>query len=405
MRDVSFSYQNALGNVDPSDDKHLGFLMYSTLLPTGYSSTNRTKTYYSATLAAQDGISGIAAQAGSSQKAAEFAQLAYHVREYFRVAKALGAANPKLSIGVYAPPDGEDAEDFSAVVAMQNASGGKCRMIGIFRGPTLTTGLCAALKVKLDALRTAHMPCLALYQIDMAYNAPFSTLPDLSEVGVERMIHPLLGSDGAAEGKALTNLYEVSTGALGAILGLYCRTTIGNTAMYVEQGNVATTELDVIEFPNGVMYSDLEVADDGTIPQLIELEEKGYSFLRKYLGVPGTYLNDTLTLALPSSDLDSVENIDLVHHAERRLYALYVRKLGASFKTEEDGTLNTLRISDFIADGNRELAAIATEGKSSGGTLTIDPSQKPSKTTPLEISGTVRALKSAKDIHFTLSLA
>ena len=404
MRDVKFDFADTGGPASTAVDDFVGIIMYSELLPTGFASSDRVKTVYSPQQSVALGISGVIAQAGSSPKAAEFAQLAYQISETYRVAKALGADNPKLTIGIFAPPTGGATQDFAALVSTQQAAGGKCRVIGIYRGPSLTAGLAAAIQVKATALAAAHMETMVLYQQDMADGDAFTDLEDLSTVVAPNLFQPILATDGGGEGKSLSTTYGKPTGALGAVLGLFCRTLVGNTAMYVRQGNIATSELDVIEFPNGVAYSSLAVEDDGSIPDLQLLEDKGYSYLRKYQGVSGTFINDTLVANLSTSELSAFEVVDLINQARRRLYTVYTLELGAGFNREADGKINTTRLSAFKSLGERELAAMATEGKCSpGGSITIDPAQTFTNSR-LEVSGKIRPLKFAKDIHFTLTL-
>ena len=140
------------------------------------------------------------------------------------------------------------------------------------------------------------------------------------------------------------------------------------------------TELDTVAFSNGVAYS---TTADTT---LTSLNNYGYVFLRKLVGITGSYNTPATTSTLPSSDYHFVQNNRTIDKATRGVRADLLPDLSSPITLNSNGTLTDGVIAHFESQAGLSLAQMVRDGELSAYTVTIDPAQNVISTNTLTVA-------------------
>lgn len=280
----------------------------------------------------------------------------YHIAEFFRI-------QPKgyLWVGFYAVPG---AYTFTAeVAALQTAASGKIRQVAVYKdGAAFATADIQALNTALNAQFTAYKPLIGVYAADISGTADVSTLSDCSTL-LSNLVVPAIGQDGNALGAFLFATYGKSITDMGALLGTLALASVHEDIAWVGKFNLSNgTELDVPAFANGVKHTDVSVTEG----LMTALQNKSYNFLRKFVGVTGTFHNESRTAVVASSDYAYAENNRTIQKAVRGVYISLVPALGAPITLKADGTLSDVSIEYFKTLAETNLFQMQRDGEISG---------------------------------------
>ena len=288
--------------------------------------------------------------------------LYYHVKEYFRI-----QPKGKLFIDVEATAD---AVIFSKVTTLQNFALGEIKQLGIYQKTSaFATGQIATLQAILDALETNHKTISSVvYMPDFSSVSDLATLSNLKLLSGKN-VSVCIGQDGDNEGFKLWKATSKSIGCMGTQLGAISLAKVNESIAWVGKFNLAATELDVLAFANGTAYT---AVSDGSI---VNTENFGYNFVKKYIGIVGSYFTRPNTCIAATSDYTYVYNNRTIDKAIRSLRTFLLPSLASPLVVNADGTLSEDTIGYFNSLCDRALEVMQREFELSAFSVTIDPSQ------------------------------
>lgn len=312
----------------------------------------------------------------------------YHVEEYFRV-------QPKgnLYIGIYAV-----SADFAEVTTMQNYSLGTIRQLGVYTQAAYASGTVTLLQTQATANEANHKPLEILYNPDFQGTSDLTTLSSLHTLTAQN-VSVMFGQDGAAKGYKLWKATAKSIGCLGTCLGAISLSKVSDSIAWVGKFNMASTEYDTLNFANGQVYN---VISDGSISNL---DAKGFVFLRKHIGLSGSYFNNPYTAIAITSDYSRINNNRTINKAIRGLRTFLLPALASPIQVNSDGTLTDDVVAYFESLCKRALDVMQRDAEVSAFSVTIDPSQDILSTSTLEISVSIVPIGSADNIEVNVGFA
>lgn len=351
-----------------SGEDHIsGLMAYVTTLPSGFSEIKRIQPCSSIETAENLGI------VSDESAAWEIRVLHYHLSNIYRL-------NPGISlyVGLFAKPTGENYT-FAEISAMQNFTGGKLRQLAVWCGhKELTTADLTALQGIRTSLEEASRPLMILYAPKVSDVTDMETsLAGAGKNGVSVMI----GQDGeglAAElYKDEANTGKASVSGIGVLLGLVSAASVHESVAWVEK---FPTGISLPAFGDGTLLRDMDTA-------LIEsLDTARYLFFITYDGFADTYLNDSHTMDVATSDYAFIENVRTMDKAVRGVRNALLPKLGGSIYVDpETGKLATHEVEYLTLIANQPLEAMQKAGELSGVSVEIDPDQDVLATSEIEI--------------------
>lgn len=294
--------------------------------------------------------------------ASEIAIMHYHVSEFFRI-----QPKGKLYVGIYATAD---ATTFASVTLMQNFAQGEIKQMGIYQKTTaFATSQTTTLQAVLDALETNHKTISSvLYQAEFSGTTDLTTLANTKLLS-NKNVSVCLGQDGDNVGFRLWKATNKSIGCMGTMLGAVALAKVNESIAWVAKFNVASDELDVLAFANGNLYTTIS---DGN---LTNLENFGYNYVKKFVGLVGSYFTKPNTSIALTSDYTYVYNNRVIDKAIRSLRAFLLPSLASPLTVNADGTLSETTIGYFNSLCDRALEVMQRDNELSAFSVVIDPSQ------------------------------
>jgi hypothetical protein len=311
---------------------------------------------------AQAVVSGVA-----SKRAIEY----YHVSEFFRL-----QPQGVLYVGYY------DTYVASNIELMRDFAGGDIRQIGVMNdlSTAWSTGQVTALQTSATTSQTLYKPLSVLYAPEISGTSSLSSLTDLTGLNAKN-VSVIISQDGAGLGYKLYKTTGKSISDLGAKLGAVALSDTNESIAWVGKFNMSNgTELDTVAFSNGVTYS---TTADST---LTNLNNYGYVFLRKLVGITGSYNTPCTTCTLPSSDYHFIQNNRTIDKATRGVRASLLPDLSSPITLNSDGTLTDGTIAHFESQAGLPIAQMVRDGEVSAYSVTVDPAQNVISTNTLTVA-------------------
>jgi len=307
---------------------------------------------------------GTLTQAVVSGVASKQAVWHYHISEFFRL-------QPKgvLYVGFYAVPGG--AYDYAEVTTMQTFADGKIRQIGVYvDSKAFAVGDTTILNTQIvNNCDANHMPLSAIYCGNIAAVSNLTTLTNLNTLANNK-VSVVIGQDGAGLGYFLWIGTGKTIGTLGATLGAVAFGNVADDIAWVSKYNLTDGyELDTPAFGNGSLVKDIAVN------ALETLNNYRYIFIKKFIGIPGTYFNDSHTAIISSSDYAYIENNRTIDKAIRNVYANVLPALNSPIVLNADGTLTNESVAYFQSLAQSPLFQMLRDQEISAQGVTIDPAQ------------------------------
>ena len=346
--------QGGLGRALIGEDHITGLIFFiaNADLPSGFGTSDRIKEVFSIDEAEALGITEGSATTGV---------LWYDVNEYFR-------QQPKgdLYIGLY----DDTSPDLTSIELMQAFANGKIRQIGVHdAGTTFAASATTTLQASVANLNAVDMPLEVIYAADFSGVSNLSTLADLRALSNPN-VSVVLGEDGAGAGAALAVSTSASVTALGAVLGAVSLAAVNENVGWIAKFNFATTtEFEVPAMANGDLVKDLSAS------LLSTLNDRGYIFLRKFVGIAGSYANDSNTCVTAANDFAYIENNRVMNKAIRNVRVGLLPNLNSPILVNEDGTLSEETIAIFKNDADAALDQMLRDNEVSAKAIIIDPAQ------------------------------
>lgn len=304
----------------------------------------------------QNVIAGVA-----SKRAVEW----YHVSEFFRL-------QPKgiLYIAYY--------PTFSAanLPLVRDYASGTIRQIGVNHdfSTAFSTTQVSALQVVADDSQTLYKPLSIIYNPEISGTASLTALLDLTGLD-SKNVSVSIGQDGIAYGYKLWKATAKSIGSLGAVLGAVAASSVSESIAWVGKFNMSDgIELDTLMFGINAAGSNSyynNVADS----VLTSLNNYGYVFLRKLIGITGTYNTPPTTATLNTNDYHFIYSNRTIDKATRGVRASLLPLLSSPIKLNSNGTLTNVTIEYFLSQASINLDNMVRNEELSDFSVSIDSTQ------------------------------
>ena len=319
--------------------------------------------------------------------ASKFAVWHYHISEFFRL-----QPQGVLFVGVFAVPG---SYTFTEITTVQTFANGKIRQIGIFKdSAAFAAGDITAIHNVCAANVAAHKELIALYGADISGVADVSTLADLSQLSAH-YVTAVISQDGGAKGASLFYASGKSVTTLGAALGAVAKAKVSHSIAWVANFNISNgTECDVIAFANGVLFSHSSVTDS----LLTLLQNERYLFLRKFVGIAGSYFNENPASIALNSDYAYITDNRTMQKATRGIYASVLPALNSPITLKSDGTLTDEAIAYFEGLAEGPLNEMVRNAELSGFDVNVNAVQNVLTTGVLTINATLVQIATARNI-------
>jgi hypothetical protein len=304
----------------------------------------------------------------------------YHISEFFRM-----QPGGVLYVGFFAVPGG--AYDFLEITTMQNFANGAIRQIGVMKGSAaaFSSGDFTTMNAVCVANDDAKKPLSSLYAADLSGTADISTIADLSVLSANK-VSAVIGQDGGGLGNYLFKTTGKSVTVLGAQLGTVALAKVSESIAWVSKFNISNgSECEVLAFANGKLFSDASITDN----LLSSLNDKRYIFLKKFVGLSGSYFNDSHTAITPTSDYAQIENNRTIDKAIRGVYASLLPSLNSPLQLNANGTLSETTLAYFESQAGVNLDVMVRDAEISAFQITINPNQDVLATSKIVIAVTL----------------
>ena len=358
---------SGLGTPAIGQDFISGLIFYSaTTVPSGFSA-NTVQEIFSVAEAEALGIT-LATQVSASTYTDV---MHYHIAEYFR-------SNPTGDLWVNISASASSASSYSEIVTLQNAANGIIRQIGIYEQIPFLSANLASIQTQINTNITNNKPLEVIYQPDFSSVSNLSTLTDLTSLNAPN-VSVTIGQDGAAVGKALYGVIGKSIGCVGLTLGAVSSALVSTSIAWVQNFNMDSVEMDTLAMANGSLLTSLS---DGLINAI---DAKSYIFLKKFIGIFGSYFNSDLTSIVGTSDYSSIHLNRTIHKVARNVRAQVLPSIASPVYFNADGSIALYSIGFFESECNVALANMVSAGEISQFKTIINAKQNVLATKTLNI--------------------
>lgn len=348
----------------------------------------------SITFSAGATMAGNVSTAFAGGVSSRFKVLHYQISEFFRI-----QPDGILWVGIFAVPGSFTAAE---VDTMQTAATGAIRQLAIFKdAAAYSAGDIALIHAACQAQVDIHKELIALYTGDLAAVSNISTLANLS-AGNTNLVSSVIAQDGAGLGNYLWKTTGKSVSAIGACLGTVALSKVSHSIAWVANYNMSNGyELDAPAFANGVLLSAASVNDN----LLNLLQNYRHIFLRKFVGVAGSYWNENSSAISQSSDYAYQSDNRTMQKATRTVYKNLVPVLNGPITLNADGTLANESIAYLQGLCDAPLAQMVRDGELSAYSATIDPRQNILSTGVLKITVKLVQIATSRNIIVNIGYA
>jgi len=386
MNNVNINYSTSgLGAPAAGEDFISGMIFYTNAYPSGFSSTAQTADILS--LSQAEGLGITANTLVNVSAATNLDILHYHISEFFR-------ANPTGELWTMIQTSASTGS-YAEVVQLNNASGGKIRQIGIWEAITFASSNLAAIQTQVTSTITNNKPLEVIYTANFSAVTDLTTLTDLSTLNAPN-VSVAFGQDGANLGAALYTKLSKTIGCVGLALGAVSSALVSESIAWVQNFNMSNVEMDTLAFGNGSLYT---AASDNLVSQI---DIKQYLFLRKFVGISGSYFNNDYTAISVTSDYSSIKRNRTIHKAAREVRARLLPSVAAPIFFNADGTISAYSIGFFESEANTALAAMVSASEISQYKTIINPKQNVQSTKILNLTVQIVPVGSADVIDVNL---
>jgi hypothetical protein len=297
----------------------------------------------------------------------------YHVSEFFRV-----QPKGKLYIGLYATAD---VGTFASITLMQNYSLGTIRQLGVYyKSTAFASAHVTTIQGVCTTLATNKKPLSVVVAGDIQGTSDLTTLTNMRLLNAPN-VSVVIGQDGAARGYKLWKATAKSISCLGTTLGAIALSKVSEAINWVGKFDMNNgVEYDTLAYSNGDSYTTIT---DGV---KTGLDNFGYIFLLKEIGLTGSYFNDSHTAVPLTSDYAYIENERTIDKAIRDLRTFVTPALASPITINTDGTISEDTIAYFETLCQRALENMQNNGEISDYAVIIDPAQDVLSTSTLTIA-------------------
>lgn len=315
-------------------------------------------------------------------------QYHYQISEFFRM-------NPNGTL--WLKWSTSTAYTFTEVSDLQNTAVGVIRQCGVItdRGTVYTASHITALQSIYNSLKAIDMPMEMIFAPEWS-TATVATVTDLSTYAGSDVMPVALCDIGGLGGFTAT-VTAKSIPALGATLGTISLSNVASSIADVGQFNVSNgTELESVGIFNLININTLSVS------ALTTLENKRYTFLRKFIGRTGSYFNDDNTAVDPTTDYSKIRLNRTIDKAVRNVKEVMLPFLNSKVFVNGNGTLKSDLIDSYKSSCENPLNRMQSNREISDYQVSIDPNQNVISTSTINIVIRIIPVGAAKFINVTI---
>ena len=378
-----------LGRPLPNNDHISALLFFNDTLPTGFTTTDRTKAVFSLEQAETMGIIE-----GSTNHAVEH----YQIKTFFD-------QNPAGKLWVSIQVLTAMTTDFGEIMEIQSIANGEIRQIGIvdLSGTTLvrigTNDVHDLIQTQINALKLIDQPIQCLIGFD---DSGLTDATDYTTLSAETAsnVSIVIGQDGTKVGAALATTNGTAIPAVGAFLGAVSAAKVNENIGWVAKFNFASTgEFSVPKLGSGELFKNISAALETS------LNNYGYLFLKTHTGRAGTFANYSWTAVGQSDDFSTIENNRTMDKAIRQIRTFMLPNLNSPVDVNDDGTLTDNAIAVFENACSRGLDSMERDTEISAFNVKIDSTQDILTTSNMIISVAIVPVGVAKQITINIGFA
>lgn len=358
--------EGGLGRDLPTKDNYSGFIFDNATKPTGWGSDSVKKVR---TLKDAEDL-GLTVSTHPVEH--------YQVSEFFRIAnKISGLAQGHLWIMFFDGGVESVNYDGTQLATIQNEAEGEIRRVGVFLTGNLVSGFVTDSQTEADTLADENKPLSVLLNADLSA-LTLATLADMRALSSPR-VSVNLGMDKGGTGGALFTSAGYSVTNLGAALAAKAFGETHENIGWIGKFDLSSNgELNTIQFATGEAFE----SQGQTV--LDDLTTKGYIYLKKEVGISGTFQQDTPTATVATSDFAYWENQEVIDKAVRAVRTNLLPLVNSPLYVATDtGKLSEATIQEFKTAAFAALDQLAVDGnisvKESGeldeNSVIIDPDQ------------------------------
>jgi len=149
-----------------------------------------------------------------------------------------------------------------------------------------------------------------------------------------------------------------------------------------------------LAFANGVLFSHSSITDS----LLNTIDDRRYIFLRKFVGISGSYFNENSNSIAHSSDYAYNSDNRTIQKATRGIYASVLPALNSPITLKSDGTLSDEAAAYFEGLAGTALDEMVRNAELSGYNVTVNTQQNVLSTGILTINVTLVQIATGRNI-------
>jgi hypothetical protein len=358
-------------------------------LPAGFTATDRNKKILSLADAVALGIT----PTGGQGEAIEVIDLYLSIRDAFNANKGV-----ILFVGIF-----DETHDLYSTILVQRFAEGEVRQMGVI-ATTLAFNVSqiAVLQSACDTMEAEHQPFSVLYSADFS-GVEIAGLTSLRTL-LNKNVSVVIACDGI-EGALQKSLNDFLPSAVGLFIGATSAAKVNENLGWVAKFDLSKNPDNRFDVPAIAVGAQMSLIKNLSAGQIQTLNDFGYVFLLKHIGIAGTYVNDTHTAVSESSDYAYLENNRTIDKAVRNTRAFLLPDLNAPLYVLQDGTLTEDTILSFKNDTERALEQMQKDGEISAFEVTINPLQDVLSSSKLAINLKIVPVGVARNIEVNIGFA
>ena len=282
----------------------------------------------------------------------------YHVSEYFKFTTA------KLYVKILAAFD-----DFACLDSESQRANGEIKLWGIYDNINdIDSTNITLLQTEIDKLADDRKvaSCVPAYSADVPTNV--EALTDMTTINADS-VAVCISQDltGDSQGYLLFDaLTDTLVGTMGTLLGKTSDTGVSDSVAATKTGNIAVGAFDILGFIDGSSY----ISKSKTF--LDQLDTYQYTFLRKVVGLAGSYFNFDYTIS-SNADFSQVTLNRVYNKGFDACYRALVTELNSKLYTKNDGSgmINVMTEQVFIDKISTALNQMVGNGEMNDYTVII----------------------------------
>lgn len=378
MGKVSFNIgEGGLGRDLPNKDNYSGLIFDNAATPAGFG-TDSVKKVRTLKEAEDLGVT-----------AAAYAVEHYQISEFFRIAQKLtGLAQGHLWIMFFDGGAESVNYDGTQLTTIQNVANGEIRRVGVFLTGNFVSDFVTDSQSVANTLAGVSKPLSVLLNADLS-GLTLATLADVRALSSPR-VSVNLGMDKGGTGGALFTSEGYTVSSLGATLAAKAMGNIHENIGWIGKYDMSSDdELNTIQFGTG---EDFESQSQTTLDDLLT---KGYVYLKKEVGITGTFHQDAPVANVATSDFAYWENQEVIDKAVREVRTKLLPLVNSPLYVATDtGKLSEATIQVFKTEAFSALDKLAQDGnisvKENGeldpASVIIDPDQNVLSTSEIVVT-------------------